>query len=83
VTVLQDECLEDLRFWGDTNRKVALRVLDLMEAARRDTFAGIGKPEPLKHLGANVWSRRVTGADRLVSEVFDDRIEFLQARYHY
>ena len=49
----------------------------------RDPFAGIGKPEPLKHLGGNVWSRRITEADRLVHEVFDDRIEFLQARYHY
>ena len=49
--MLQGECLEDLRYWVDTNRKTALRVLDLIEAARHDPFAGIGKPEPLKHLG--------------------------------
>ncbi len=54
-----------------------------MEAVLRDPFAGIGKPEPLKHLGGNVWSRRINEADRLVYEVFADRIEFLQARYHY
>ena len=83
VAVLQDECREDLRYWVDTNRKVALRILDLMEAVLRDPFGGLGKPEPLKHLGADVWSRRVTEADRLVYEVFDDRVEFLQARYHY
>lgn len=83
VAVLQDECREDLRYWVDPNRKVALRVLDLMEAVLRDPFAGIGKPEPLKHLGGNVWSRRITEVDRLVYEVFDDRVEFLQARYHY
>lgn len=83
VAVLQDECREDLRYWVDTNRKVALRVLDLMEAVMRDPFGGVGKPEPLKHLGGNVWSRRVTEADRLVYEVFDNRVEFLQARYHY
>ncbi|GJG89135.1 toxin YoeB [Gemmatimonadetes bacterium T265] len=82
VAVLQDECRDDLRSWVDTNRKVALRVLDLMEAVMRDPFGGLGKPEPLKHLGGNVWSRRVTEADRLVCEVFDDRVEFLQARYH-
>ena len=81
--MLQDECREDLRYWVDTDRKVALRVLDLMEAVLRDPFAGIGKPEPLKHLGDNLWSRRITEADRLVYEVFDDRVEFLQARYHY
>ena len=54
-----------------------------MEAALRDPFDGIGKPEPLKYLGGNVWSRRINEADRLVYEVGDDRIEFLQARYHY
>ena len=81
--VLQNECREDLRYWVDTNRKVALRLLDLMEAALRDPYAGIGKPEHLKHMGGNVWSRRITEADRLVYEVFADRIEFLQARYHY
>ena len=81
--MLQDECREDLRYWVETNRKVALRVVDLMEAALRDPYAGIGKPEHLRHLGGSVWSRRINEADRLVYEVFADRIEFLQARYHY
>jgi toxin YoeB len=81
--VLQDECLEDLRYWVETNRKVALRVVDLMEAALRDPYVGIGKPEHLRHLGGSVWSRRINETDRLVYEVFADRIEFLQARYHY
>lgn len=67
----------------DTNRKMAVRVLALMEAVLQDPFTGIGKPEPLKHLGGNVWSRRINEADRLVYEVFADRIELLEARYHY
>jgi toxin YoeB len=81
--VLQDECLEDLRYWVDTNRKLALRTLNLMEACLREPYTGIGKPEHLKQLGGNVWSRRISDVDRLVYEVFDDRVEFLQARYHY
>ena len=83
VAVLQKECREDLRYWVDTNRKTALRVLDLMDAVMRDPFTGIGKPEHLKHMGGTVWSRRINDADRLVYEVFNDRVEFLQARYHY
>jgi toxin YoeB len=83
AAVLQDECLEDLRFWVDSNRKMALRVLDLMDAVLRDPYNGIGKPEHLKHFGGNVWSRRINEVDRLVYEVFSDRVEFLQARYHY
>lgn len=81
--VIQPECLEDLRYWIDTNRKIALRVLDLIEAALRDPFDGIGKPEPLKHLGGDVWSRRITAQDRLVYRVREDAVDCLQARYHY
>ncbi len=83
VSVFQTEFREDLRFWVETNRKVALKVFDLIEAVMRDPFEGIGKPEPLKYLGANVWSRRLTQEHRLVYLVSQDRIDFLQARYHY
>jgi toxin YoeB len=81
--VLQAECMEDLRYWVDTDRKTARRVLALIEATMREPFAGIGKPEPLRHLDGSGWSRRINEADRLVYEVFHDRVEFLQARYHY
>jgi toxin YoeB len=67
----------------DTSRKTALRVLDLMEAVLREPYAGLGKPGHLRQLGGNVWSRRINEADRLVYEVFADRVEFLEARYHY
>ena len=83
TAVVQYECREDLRYWVDTNRKVALRLLDLIDATLRDPYDGVGKPEHLKHMGGNVWSRRITEAERLVYEVFAERIEFLQARYHY
>jgi toxin YoeB len=75
--------MEDLEHWVRTNRKVALKVLRLMKEVRRDPFTGIGKPEPLKHLGPDVWSRRITAQDRLVYRVSDDSVDFLQARYHY
>lgn len=67
----------------ETDRKTALRVLDLVEAVLRDPFAGIGKPEPLKFTLSGAWSRRVTEEHRLVYLVRADRIDFLQARYHY
>ena len=81
--VVQDECLDDLRYWVDTNRKTALRVLDLMEAVLRDPVEGIGKPEPLKYEAAGAWSRRITQEHRLVYLVGKGRVDFLQARYHY
>ncbi|HSU13744.1 Txe/YoeB family addiction module toxin [Longimicrobium sp.] len=81
--VFQPEFREDLRFWVETDRKLALRCLDLVEAVLRDPFSGIGKPEPLKYLAPCTWSRRLSQEHRLVYLVSRDRIDFLQARYHY
>jgi toxin YoeB len=83
VAVFQPEFVEDLRFWVKTNRKVALRALDLVDAVIRDPFSGIGKPEPLKFLPSGTWSRRLTEEHRIVYLVSDGRIDFLQGRYHY
>lgn len=80
--VLDPHALEDLQWWVETQPRTARRVLDLMEQVLRDPFGGTGKPEPLKGL-PDTWSRRITGEHRLVYAVFDDRVVFLQARYHY
>ena len=81
--VFQPQFREDLRYWVETDRKVAVRAFDLIEAIMRDPFTGIGKPEPLKYLGPDVWSRRLTQEHRIIYLVSERRIDFLQARYHY
>jgi len=83
MAVFQPEFIEDLRYWVETDRKLALRAFDMIEAILRDPFDGIGKPEPLKFLTPGAWSRRLTQEHRMVYLVRDDRIDFLQARYHY
>jgi len=83
MAVFEPEFREDLHYWVETDRKTALRALELVEAVLRDPFTGIGKPEPLKYLAAGMWSRRLTLEHRIVYLVSDDRIVFLQARYHY
>jgi toxin YoeB len=83
LSVFDPHFREDLAFWIQTDRKIALKVLRLVEAVMRDPFAGEGKPELLKGLGPGVWSRRITREHRLVYLVKDDGIHFLQARYHY
>jgi toxin YoeB len=83
VAVFQPEFLQDLRFWVKSERSVAVRVLDLVEAVLRDPFEGPGKPEALKYVLAGCWSRRITQEHRLVYRVGDETIDFLQARYHY
>lgn len=81
--VFQPEFIEDLRFWVGTDRKLALRAFTIIEAILRDPFAGIGKPEPLKYLAPGTWSRRHNREHRIVYLVQEERIDFLQARYHY
>ncbi len=83
AAVFQPEFIQDLRFWVETDHKLALRAFDLIEAILRDPFEGIGKPEPLKYLTPGAWSRRLTQEHRIVYLVRDDQIDFLQARYHY
>jgi toxin YoeB len=46
------EFREDLKFWVETERKVAIRAFNIIEAVMRDPFGGIGKPEQLRHLAA-------------------------------
>ena len=81
--ICHPEFLEDLQHWIATDRRTARRLLELMKAVLNDPVSGIGKPEPLKHLGTGVWSRRITQEHRCVYLVKADRVEFLQGRYHY
>lgn len=81
--VLDDHFREDLEYWVQVDRKTALCIFKLMEAVLRDPFGGIGKPERLRHLDPDTWSRRITQEHRLVYHVANDRVTFLQARYHY
>ena len=81
--IFHPEFLEDLRYWVESDRKLALRAFDLIEAILRDPYRGVGKPEPLRYLAPGTWSRRLTQEHRIVYLVRDDRIDFLQARYHY
>ena len=82
-TIFHPEFREDLQFWVKTNRKVALRAFDMIEAIMRDPFTGIGKPEPLKYDFKGFWSRRIDHEHRLIYTVKDQQIHIIQCRYHY
>jgi toxin YoeB len=83
VCILQKQFREDLQDWIKQDRKIAVKVIDMMNDVLRDPFTGKGKPEPLKHLPGNLWSRRITQEDRLVYRVYENKVDFLQAKYHY
>ena len=74
---------DDYTHWLQADRQVLKRINRLIDDALRDPTEGIGKPEPLKHLGPNLWSRRLTQEHRIVYLVRAERIDLLQCRYHY
>ena len=83
VAIFEPEFREDLRFWIESDSKIAIRILTLVENVMGSPFSGLGKPEPLRYELAGAWSRRITKEHRLVYRVYSDRIAFLAARYHY
>ena len=59
-----------------------LRINTLIPEIQRDPFSGIGKPEPLRHVLAGYWSRRITSRHRIVYKVEHDTLLIVQLRYH-
>jgi len=78
-----EDALEDLEYWVQTDRKKTLRLLRILKETLSDPFGGIGKPEPLKNDLAGCWSKRLDEEHRIVYRVFKERIEVLACRYHY
>jgi toxin YoeB len=74
---------DDYTHWQTTDRSILKRINRLIDDARRDPFAGIGKPEQLRHALSGTWSRRITEEHRLVYLVDGDDLVVLQARFHY
>ncbi len=74
---------DDYTYWLRADRQVLERINRLIEDALRDPIDGIGKPEPLKHVLAGCWSRRITDEHRLVYLVDGEVLVVLQARFHY
>jgi toxin YoeB len=74
---------EDLGWWYKTDSKKAAKILDLVTAVMSDPFTGIGKPEPLKYMEADLWSRRIDLEHRLIYLVNNEEIVFFACRYHY
>ncbi|MBT0568713.1 Txe/YoeB family addiction module toxin [Curvibacter sp. CHRR-16] len=81
--IFSDEAWEDYLFWQKQDRRMVDRINKLIKETTREPFAGVGKPEPLKHALAGYWSRRITDEHRMVYKVADDALWIVQLGYHY
>jgi toxin YoeB len=74
---------EDYLYWQRIDPEIVGRIHILIKDIKRNPFAGIGKPEPLRHVLQGFWSRRITAEHRIVYRKWDDQILIAQLRYHY
>ncbi len=81
--IFSDQAWDDYLWWQREDRAVLKRINRLTEAARRDPFEGIGKPEPLRFTLAGAWSRRIADEHRMVYVPRDADIDIAALRYHY
>jgi toxin YoeB len=81
--IFSEHAWEDYLYWQRTDRKILQRINALIKEIQRTPFAGIGKPEPLKHGLSGYWSRRITDEHRIVYKVEGDSLFIAQLRYHY
>ncbi len=81
--LLDSQAIDDLKWWITQDKRVALKIMELLEEIPKEPFTGKGKPEPLKYILSGCWSRRITLEHRLVYQVTNDYVRILSCRYHY
>jgi toxin YoeB len=72
---------EEIRQKDKKLHKALCRILK--EMLRNDPSAGIGKPEPLKHKLAGLWSRRISQKDRVIYKFDKQYIYIFAIGGHY
>ena len=83
ILAFSSRAWEDYLYWQQTDPRMVGRVNELLKDVVRNPFAGIGKPEPLRHEFRGYWSRRIDQRHRLVYQPGKDTILIAQCRFHY
>lgn len=81
--VFANQAWEDYLYWQLHDKKILKRINLLIKDIKRESFKGLGEPEPLKYNWNGYWSRRITLEHRLVYKVTDTSVLIAQCRYHY
>jgi toxin YoeB len=79
----EDRAWNDYLYWQTQDKKTLKRINGLIKDIQRDTFEGVGKPEPLKENLAGYWSRRIDDANRIVYREKAGIIYIVSCRGHY
>ncbi len=81
--VIKRQALSDIEYFKKTNKIIAKKIQNLLIALLKDSFSGVGKPEPLRFELSGYWSGKITREHRLIYSVTDEKIIVISCRYHY
>jgi toxin YoeB len=81
--IFSEDAWEDYLYWQQTDKQMVRRINLLIREVQRQPFAGIGKPEPLRHSLSGYWSRRINDEHRFVYKLEGDQLWIAQLRHHY
>lgn len=81
--IFADDASDDYVYWQKQDKRMVERINTLIRETQRKPFAGVGKPEPLKHALSGYWSRRINDEHRMVYRVEGNALMIAQLRFHY
>ncbi len=79
----EDRAWDEYLYWQSQDKKTLKRINALIKDIQRNTFEGIGKPEPLKENLRGWWSRRIDDTNRIVYYEQDEIIYIISCLGHY
>lgn len=79
----EERAWDEYCYWQLQDRKTLKRINTLIRDIQRDSFNGIGKPEPLKGKLTGYWSRRIDDANRIVYTVVKNAVIIISCKNHY
>jgi toxin YoeB len=81
--IFADDAWEDYLYWQKQDKRMVEQINKLIRETQREPFAGIGKPEQLKHALSGFWSRRITDEHRMMYCIESGACMIAQLRFHY
>ena len=79
----EEKAWEEYLYWQTQDKKVIKRINMLLKDINRNSFEGIGKPEPLQGNLSGYWSRRIDEVNRIVYKKQNETIVIATCKGHY
>jgi toxin YoeB len=67
IKTFSDTAWEDYLYWQNNDKKIIKRINLLIKDISRESYKGLGDPEPLKYNWSGYYSRRITLEHRIVA----------------